>query len=881
MLNKPNRAHESIALSPYLLIIVLSFSTGTCWAINFSIDLKLLWLTIFLIGITFLANLFSHKGRAKIPSFYLIAFFFFSIAALYAQPHVKAPDTPDHLYNLIPKRQMATLDGILAKMPVVRHSSRGYKSSLLMRIKYLHQAPPFPETFDNQAKIAKGLILLHLNGFLPENIEPGDRFVVKALVSRVTSFSTPGTFNYKTFLANRSIWVNGWIESPVNIIKLHDTVSSVQFANFNRLRYLPERIRANISSFLDKSLNQPSRGLYKAIIIGDRSDLSPSVLENFTKSGCVHILAISGVHMGLLSLLVIGVLTWLLKRSTWIILHIPVIKIATGTALLPLLIYALIAGFNTPVVRSLLMTSVFVIALLFDRPGSLPTHILLAALAILIWNPTSLGNVSFQLSFGAVIAIGMIYPKLYQYFFHDQTDNPLTKSYQINTTGKHHAMAQIFSKVSMTTKKWLLSGLILTTAAMLGTLPIIIFHFNRFSLVSPLTNLIVEPLVCLWSLVLGIVACLFIPFAPWFAKTLLQYGSWGLTGAERICAFFGSLPFSSYWLSTPTVIEIIFYYLFLTNLILYLYNYRYLQNYWLRFATFLLLCLLISAGYPKLTKHFDLSTSVSFLDVGQGTATLIQLPHDRNILIDGGGAFSDRFNIGERVIAPFLWKNKINRLDGLVITHPHADHFNGLPFIIQRFRPKIIWVNGDQEKYQDYIRLLKLANQLDIEIKTPSSEMLLITSGNASLRNISISSSIADESFIPISDTRYKQLNNPNNKSLVLRLDISEFSFLFPGDINSFMEKRLISEKKQLQADVLLAAHHGSRSSNSPDFVNAVDPFYLVISTGRQNPFLFTDPLPIENSSGKDMQVYTTANDGTVTFTASGGKISVSSYQVN
>jgi competence protein ComEC len=881
MIKNSTRTHEPITLSPNLLLIVLSFIAGIAWAINFSIDLKFLWLAIFLLGIILFAGHFFHNRWGKNPSVYLLIPFFFCIAALYVQPHLNVPADPEHIYNIISERQTVSLDGTLTEMPTVRQSSLGYKSSLLMQVKFLHLAPPDGEMLNNRTIKAKGLVQLHLKGILPGDIKPGDRFIAKSLVSRVTTYSTPGAFNYKAFLANRSIWVNGWIESPVNIVELHENLSSIPVSNYYKFRYLPERIRTNISSFLDKNLDQPARGLYKAILIGYRNDISPSVLENFTRSGCVHILAISGMHMGLLGLFVIGILTWLLKRSILLILYIPIIKVAAGLALLPLLIYALIAGFNTPVVRALIMTIVFVLALLFDRPGSLPTHIFLAALAILIWNPTSLSTASFQLSFSAVIAIGIIYPRLYQFLFHDQECVSSSQVPQISHSSKNFNIKRSLSETPVTVKKWLFTGLTLTTAAMLGTLPIVIFHFNRFSLVSPLTNLIVEPLICLWSLVLGIIACLFIPFAPWFAQTLFQHGSWGLLGAERICAFFGSLQLSSIWVSTPTFIQIVFYYLFLACLILHLYKHKHLQDHWIKLSSIFLVCLLLSAGYPTLLKQFSSSTTVSFLDVGQGTSTLLQLPHNKNILIDGGGAASDRFNIGERIIAPFLWKNKINRLDGLVITHPHADHYNGLPFVIQRFQPKVIWVNGDQEIDHDYLQLLKLADHLDVEIITPSSEMLLFQSADARLKNISIPKKVTFKTSLPISNKGYNVKSNPNNRSLVLRLDTNKLSYLFPGDINSFMEKELITKKKRLKADILLAAHHGSSSSNSSDFMNAVDPSYLVISTGRQNPFLFLNQSLTENSSGVDIQVYTTAKDGTVTFTDNGEEISVSRYQIN
>ena len=880
MIKNSNRSHAIINLSPTLLLIVLSFSAGISWATSFPIDHFIAWLAISLLSTAAIIVHLSHHSLKRVPPVLFLVPLFFFIAALYTQPHLKTPADPNHIYNLILERQTVSLDGILQEMPSVKDSTYGYKTNLLMHVRFLRFASD-TEKQNNKIIKATGLIQLNLKGILPEDLMPGDRFIAKAVVSRITTYSTPGTFNYKKFLAHRSIWVNGWIESSVNIVELHDSTPLSTISGLSRLRYVPERIRTSIAVFLDNHLSQPSRGLYKAILIGDRSSVEPVVLENFTRAGCIHILAISGMHMGLISLLVIGVLTWLLKRSAWLILHVPVIKIAAGLALLPLLTYAFIAGFNTPVVRALIMTVVFVLALLFNRPGSLPTHILLAALIILIWKPTALHSASFQLSFSAVIAIAVIYPRLYHYLFADRDQSSVTGSPLSPSPNQFLNTRQIVLMVSTASRKWLCAGLAVTTAAMLGILPIAIFHFNRFSLVSPVTNLLVEPLVCLWSLVLGIIACIFIPFAPWAAESLFQVGSWGLLGAARICAFFSSLPFASLWLSTPTIIEIFFYYLFLASLLFYLYQQRPQQLFWRKLSVACFLCLLVSAGYPKFIRFLNPNTTVTFLDVGHGSAVLLQLPRNKNILIDGGGARSDRFNIGERIIAPFLWKNKISRLEGLVITHPHADHYNGLPFILNRFRPKVLWINGDRGTDYSYLQLLDQAEQLGIETRVPASDMLLFENGTAQLRNIRMTDVAGNKSPMRnalLPDTEY---NNPNNRSLVLRLDTAVFSYLFPGDINRHMEKKLISEAHWLKADVLLSPHHGSSSSNSPEFLSHVDPSYLVISAGRHKRFQFPDYSLPASREATGIQVYTTAKDGTVTFSGNGRDVSVSRYQVN
>jgi competence protein ComEC len=880
MLHDSTRSLDKLIISSGLLQIVLSFAAGIGLSNIFPAYSEIwLWLPIILLGIAASVFCFLHSQlKCLHPILFIVPFFFF-IGVLYVQPHFKTPDNPNHIYNQISNRQTVSLEGILAEMPSVTTSSFGIKTKLLIRLNLLHFAPNAAGQ-SMQPSQAVGLVQLKLKGHLPKSLKPGDRFLVKAIVSRVNTYSTPGVFNYKQFLANRSIWVNGWVNSPANIIELHEIKPSIFSSVINGLRYFPERIRYNISSFLDSKLSQPARGLYKAILIGDRSNVPLTVIENFTKAGCVHILAISGLHMSLLSLIIIASLNWLMKLSSRLILHIPVLKVAAGLALLPLIAYAFIAGFNTPVARALLMTIVFVMALLFDRPGSLITHILLAALILLIWKPTVLFTASFQLSFSAVLAISLIYPKIYYNLFPDREIASPNSSGKTLTSTQTTKLVEKLKEMPAKSRNYLFAGLTLTSAAMLGTMPILLFHFNRFSLVSPVSNLIVEPLVCFWALVLGIIGCVFIPISPWVAASIFQLGSYGLITAERICSFFASFSFSSIWMITPTPVEIFFYYLLLIILVIRSYDKTSRQRLWGQIILLLVGCSVLTLGFSYAI-HLKKEISVSFLDVGQGSSTLLQLPNDKNILIDGGGAASDRFNVGQRVIAPFLWKKRIGRLDALIITHPHADHYNGLSFIMRRFLPKIIWVNGEQSLEDEYWELMKLAEKFYLETRIPSAGTYLFKSDDIRLVSISGSDNSHSNPATKAIDRSQNKNVNSNNQSLVLKLDAGTVSFLFPGDIDDAVEKSLVTDGKKLKADILLAAHHGSGSSSSPEFISAVDPDFIVISAGRNNPFKFPDQKTIDRVNQAGIKVYSTANDGTVTFTTREGKIMVNRYQIN
>jgi competence protein ComEC len=865
-------SQNKIFVSPGLLLIVLLFASGTCWAGTTAVSTGYLLCSLLLLLLLYIVHKRKPTGHKAVTCF-LLGLLFLLLGLQHAGTRVGPPVAPGHIYNLIDTKQRVSLDGFLLKYPSVINSTSGPETRLLMQVKTVFR----PDGHNRQSIKrfrSSGLVLLTLQGVLPEDMQPGDRFLVRADLVRPSTYSTPGTFNYIRFLADQSIYIKGLVQAPGDILKVHRTGPALPAAVLSYLRYLPERIRFQIAKALDKTLTQPARGLYKAILIGDRNDVPAAVLENFTGAGCIHILAISGMHMGLLALVTIGLITWILKRSSWLLLHAPVLKIAVSIALLPLLVYALIAGFNIPVLRALLMTSVFILAILFDRPGNLLNHILLAALLILLWKPGAIFTASFQLSFGAVIAIALIYPVLYRSLF--QEENGDTFLNPSPGPAARPSVPYISRQLFRHLCKWLLTGIILTTAAMLGTFPLLLYHFNRISLVAPLANLLVEPLVCFWSLIMGLAASLCLPLLPGLAKILFVAGSYGLIAAAKICAFFAALPHASLWFPTPSPLEIIIIYLALLSSAAGLHLRGRQRRYSLVTALLLICSLLTVPAFTDGAKFPAGTAAVTFLDVGHGSASLLQLPGNKTILIDGGGAESDRFNIGARVIAPFLWKKKLSRLDAVVITHPHADHYNGLPFILTRFRPKVLWINGMPGLDKGYGELLDLAGQLGIETRTAAAGDILFQAGSMHLLCVFSGPGQAHQP----DNFRQVALNNPNDLSLVLRLETESKSFLFPADISAGLAEALIRKGINLKADVLLAPHHGSPSSMSQAFIDSVAPDYIAISAGRNNPFNF----PAESFYAlqqRGMGILSTGRDGTITFNLDKEELKVSSYQVN
>jgi competence protein ComEC len=749
------------------------------------------------------------------------------------------------LHNLLKERQEVTLRGVLATSPSIDKE----KSRLLLDVNALL----FPNTnSNNQAPFTKnsndtpppgfikssGRIQLALKGPPPDYLSPGDQLLIRATASLPIRYGTPGSFDYPAFLEKKSISATGWIRSPLHIAKVTPDSSQTLL---HRLRYGPEKIRHGINQFLKERFPNKTGSMFSAILTGDKSSVPSDLLENFKSTGTMHLLAISGLHMGLLAVCISFSCNWLIKRSQWLLLNTQAWKLAVLFTLPVLIFYALIAGFQIPVVRSLIMTSVFLLSVLFDRQWHIPTNIAIAVFIILLIYPLSLFTASFQLSFTAVVGLAVFMPRIKSLLFFQQKQ----------------AAEQIKSKVW----SWIVAGLLVSCVATIATFPLTIFYFHRFSPLSPITTLLVEPLLCIWSLLIGLISCPFIFFSQETAEFLLHIGSVGIYGADYVTNAFAQLPFCTIWLSTPTLFEIALYYLLLVSL-----------SYFKRSTvarTIALLCIMILVAIPVYAKttfsrrEFD---TVNFLDIGHGNCVVVELANGDITIIDGGGAKSDKFNVGEMIIAPYLWKKRVKKIKSIIVSHSDADHYNGLDFILKNFTPDTLWLNSKKGDGKDFNDLIKHAEELNVEIRIPE----------------------AGETLLQHEETRINNLTNlhitpgigkDNNKSLVIKVSSKRLNFLLTGDIEESAEEQLISQVEDLHANVLLAPHHGSATSSSMDFLQAVAPEYTVISAGKLRPYTFPSPKVIKRYQQIGSKVFNTARDGTITFQTKDGEIKISTFK--
>ncbi len=806
-----------------LIAITLCYIAGATLARYWQIDAALMQPFTLALILSYLALLPFH--RIHFTLLFLIPLFFLT-GLLHTTHSLSPPEDPTHLYNLISERSKVTLTGRILNMP--EYDGQKTRFNLATDSILFHTA----QTGNGKQEAAKGKIRLSLDGNLPQDIVPGRQVMLLASVSRVYNYRTPGVFDYRLYLADRGIHVSGRIPSPTAIIPFQD----IDPPRFSSIRFIPERWRQQISIFLQTNLAPDVAGIYQALLIGSRAGINNAVLEQFKATGSMHLLAISGIHMSLLGLMITLILTWIMKRSSWLLLNTHVPTIATLLALLPLIVYAFIAGLNTPVLRSLLMSSFFLIGVVLQRQRSILFIIAAAALLLLIFKPLALFTVSFQLSFSSIIAIAILYPNLVKRF--DQA--PLSTDNKIRT--------------------YVSSALLVSLAASLGALPFMLFHFNRFSPIGPVMNLLVEPFLCLWALPLGLLAIPLIFIAPGVAALLLKVGSFGILAADKITLVGSKIFFASFLTITPSLHEFFIFYLLLFLWMIYADT--------LRKKILLTTCsiiLLLFFTYGLWFSFPSATTKLSFLDVGQGSSTLIKLPQGQTILIDGGSKTSPSFNIGERVIAPFLRKNRIWKLDDIIITHPDSDHTNGIDFILSNFRPRRLWINGDGKESWPYSKILQIAEELTIETIEPKSGQTIKEGQNTRLTFLQGANSGQPGSSV-------------NDRSLVIKLDHENKSFLFPGDISKKMERILVQRGINLKSDLLLAPHHGSKGSGSNEFIEEVDPEIIVISAGQHSQRTYLDAGHLSTWRSQGREVFTTSNSGTITCLSNGTNIKIKTF---
>lgn len=648
---------------------------------------------------------------------------------------------------------------------------------------------------------------------------PGDRIRFPARLRPFRNFHNPGHYDYELAMEVKGFSCAASVSDGRRIVPLGR-------GHLGFTSEILERARRPIRHFFQKHLSPQNDALFRALILGERQRIGPELREPFNIAGLGHILAVSGLHIGLVGWLAYSILKGLLSLSYRLALKADIRKVAAAATCFPVVAYACLAGFEVSSQRAMIMALAYLFSMIVGREKEIWSTFSLAAIVVLAIDPHSLFGISFQLSFGAVIGILWLAPAIYNGIF--------------ARLGEGMKRGRIIEGL------WTYFGglIAVTLSAMIFLLPIISFYFHRISVVAIPANLIVVPILGLWVMPVGLLAVASLVISTPLAQLFLQLGAWGMEWMTAAVQVWTHFPWASFWVVTPNVFEMLIFY----SIIFFIFFIR--RWSWAKVGLLIVFCLLGADIFHWTYKtRYNPCLKITYLDVGQGNSALIQFPGKERMLIDGGGFSRSTFDVGRMVVAPFLFFSKILHVDYLVLTHPQTDHMNGLRFIASQFHPKEFWYNGYRVSNRACMDLMKIVEEGKIRERLPSD-----------IKKVQEISGVKVELLHPLSVKCEEQLveksGGMNNNSLVLKLSYGGRSLLFPGDLERAGEEAVISRAGSiLRSDILLAPHHGSRYSCSKAFLQRVRPQTCIISSGHGNYFGFPHPETLHRIRAAGSQV--------------------------
>lgn len=559
-------------------------------------------------------------------------------------------------------------------------------------------------------------------------------------------------------------------------------------------------IQKYIKDTRNGTLTDEEGNLLLAILLGDKDKLSEDIQESFKTSNLSHMLAVSGAHV---SYIILG-LTYVLQNS--------IIGKKNGkiVCIFFLLVFMAITNFTPSVTRACIMAVLTLFSGIIYRKSDVYTNISVVALITLIFNPYSLLDLGFQLSYGGTIGI-IIFIKRIQ----EKKSNSKVINYI-----KQMALVSIYANIII--------------------IPIMMYHFNTVSFTFIISNIMASPILGIIVITgfLFIIASITVKpltrLIAIFIKPILSI----LIKISQICS---KLPFSNILVVTPYMFNVISYYAII------LYCIKSKKNNKCK----IIICLLIVLILINFIIYiFPQKLRIFFIDVGQGDSTLIITPDKKTVLIDGGG--SDSFDVGEKVLLPYLLDRRILKIDYVLISHFDTDHCGGILTIMEKVKVKNIIISEQAEHSENYERFKKLMIHKKIRL-------IEVKKGD----KIKIGRYSEFKILFPTS--RLLSENPLNNNSIVAQFNYNNFKMLFTGDIEKLAEQQILkTEKAEIRADILKVAHHGSKTSSIPEFIKAVRPKIALIGVGKNNTFGHPNQQTIKNLENIKCRIYRTDLQGEI-----------------
>ncbi|MBW2105958.1 MAG: ComEC/Rec2 family competence protein [Deltaproteobacteria bacterium] len=633
-------------LVPALCITIIGILIGHNILTNVNLPVFLFPLIILLcLGIVFIIPF-------KSPIVWLMAIFMLIGINTQISRHT-LPELP----QIILKNERVIIEGTVYRPPKIQFNTASFR---------IHGEKIF---FAKKVRRVKINLLIKIYGYRGD-LKVGDRIRFPAKLKKFKNFNNPGNFDYRSYMKSQTI-------SLVAIVTDGQYVVPMGKGNLGFAGSILEKIRGPLRQLFHERLSKATGPIYTALILGERQGLTSNLREPFNRSGVSHIMAVSGLHLGLVAWLFFVSAKWLLSLSYRVTLMTDIRKLAATITTVPVIAYALLTGLHISTQRAMVMVLVFLWSFIIGREKDVWSSLSLAALIILTLNGNALFTISFQLSFVAVAGILWLAPLIFSRIAKFKKDKEFFNKGQT----LHSILTYTLGLIAV------------TTSATIMTIPLIAHHFHRFSMVALPANLTVVPIIGLWVIPLGLLSCIALLLSPALAGFFLSLGEFGLNLAISIVQFWSDIPWSSIWVIQPNWLEIVLLYgvLFLSLNFTRSRFYRIL-------LVFVLVVFFIDIGWWVYKTHCNSNLRVTILDAGSGNVSFIQFPGKEKMLITNNAFAQNGFNLGRIVVAPYLWHEKIQRIDHLFLSSPQAHRTENLQFMINNFHPKDVFFSLSTER---------------------------------------------------------------------------------------------------------------------------------------------------------------------------------------
>lgn len=798
------------------------------------------------------------------------------IARIYDSGRVVSGDPVEIEGSVIGGTEPA-MDGVFVNISVRRLSNRGNAMAGSGRVRMFLPLTNLAAVQDLDALRLRHGAIVNITGVL----------------NREDSFLNPGVTLRKEILHRQGIDATGTIKSPLLIEVIEQESRFSPMAIFFDLR------NSAISKF-SEMFSPRTAGLLIATILGDKYFLDRETADIFRAGGTFHILVISGLHMTFIG----GLILLMVRRFTrnrWMQF------VLTATAAW---IYTLSVGAEPPAVRACLMITVLLLGQALYRTANLLNSLAATALILLVWKPSDVFNPSFQLTMVSVSAIvGIAVPLIGKLHSIGQwtptTREPFPptvsallvricetlywndKAWEIESA-KHIWSARLTKKPLFKfwfrrSLAWIVDGILVSAIVQLCMLPLLIYYFHRMPVAALFLNLWVGAMMAVMSLA-AIVAVMLSQIALFLAWPLVQFTEVVSSVTIVISALFASgentrIPIYSgdgFWLYLTYLVPVI-----VVAVCVFRWKPFTLKQSGPMYrlvpavsvvAVVVLGCVIVF--HPNSEPVADGKLKIDFLDVGQGDSALITFPNGETMLVDGGGRINysddddgfepDRSRIGEMVVSEFLWERGLSSVNHIMASHADADHIQGLVDVAKNFEIGKAYFASVQGESKDYRELSAVLDRRRV------SREFLQGGDSFEIGGVRI-----DVLYPSVSDVGLTE----NDRSLVVALSYGEKRILFTGDIESEAEARLVRAGKLIDYDIVKAPHHGSRTSSTQVFIDAVAAQTVIIPVGRRSMFGHPHAEVVDRWTAAGARTMRTGERGTITVSTGGTTLEVSQFK--